>query len=101
MPDREWIVRGEGGSPRFRDGMGKKWWPGDTITEADLLSIYQPSQIEVLIEAGALESPGREVVPPTLGANDGGAVYYCDRCGHDHLMTSGIGIAHAPAASNA
>ena len=63
---RQWIVRGGGPSPRFRNPEGKKWWDGDIITEQDVLGIYRADQIEVLIESGALElepEPGAEPEP--------------------------------------
>ena len=51
---RQWIVRGDGSAPRFRN-QGKKWWDGDSITEDDLLGIYRSDHIEALVESGALQ----------------------------------------------
>lgn len=41
-----------------------------------------------------LDDGGREVVPPTLGPDDGGDVYYCDQCKHDNKFDSAVGLAH-------
>ena len=40
--------------PVFRD-QAKKWYDGDTIAEEDLLRLFTPAHVEMLVEGEALE----------------------------------------------
>lgn len=58
MAEKSWIVRG--GNPDRFQREDKTWRDGDTITEEDLLGIFEQAQIELLIADGSLEMiPGR------------------------------------------
>ena len=78
---RDFKVHGEH-VPVFRD-QAKRWYDGDTIGEEDLLRLFTPAHIEMLVEGEALEVLVVEDPPgEAKDSEDPPARFYCDDPSH-------------------